>query len=261
MRSTFTGQLGFGLVQFPVALYKATDDHDVSFKQHHGPSCLGGINYKRVCADCGEAVEYRDIVKGVEVGGSLVTVTEDDLASLDQEAGKFIEITQFVDAAEVDPTLFEATYYVGAGKVGNEKRVRPSKPYALLVAALGDRYAVARYTARNKTHRAVIRVVDGQLVLHNLRWADEIRREEVPGLGAEFSDAELEMAQNLVESMSGEPFDVNAETDTYQERLQALIEAKATGGTFETEFAAVEATTDVSDLLAKLEASVKAKAS
>jgi DNA end-binding protein Ku len=259
-RSTWTGQLGFGLVQFPVALYKATDNHDVSFHQHHGPTCMGSVGMKRVCKECGEAVEYSDITKGIEVGGTLVTVTEDELRSLEDERGKQIEIEQFVDAAEIDPILFEDSYYVGGGKIGTEKRVRPSKAYALLVSAMAStgQVAVAQFTMRNKTHRAVVRAVDGTLVLHTLRWADEVRDAEVPGLGAEFSDAELEMAQTLIASMTGK-FDVEAATDTYTERLNELIEAKAEGSELVVSKADDSANEgDVSDLLAKLAASVKA---
>jgi DNA end-binding protein Ku len=260
MRSTWTGQLGFGLVQFPVALYKATDNHDVSFHQHHGPTCMGGVAQKRVCKECGEDVVYGDIVKGIEVGGTLVTVTEDDFAQLEGERGKQIEITQFVDQSQIDPIMFEDSYYLGGGKVGGEKVVRPSKAYALLVNAMASSglVAIAEFTMRNKTHMAAIRAVEGVLVLHTLRWADEVREATVPGLGADFSAAELDMAERLVASMTGK-FDPDAHVDTYTNRLNELIEAKAEGGVLEVEQAADLDSGDVSDLLAKLEASVATK--
>jgi DNA end-binding protein Ku len=258
MRSTWSGQLGFGLVQFPVALYKATDNHDVSFHQHHGPTCLGGIALKRVCKECGEDVVYGDIVKGIEVGGTLVTVTEDDFAQLEGERGKQIEILKFVDQSEIDPIMFEDSYYLGGGKIGGEKVVRPSKAYALLVNAMAASglVAIAEFTMRAKTHLAAIRAVEGVLVLHTLRWSDEVREATVPGLGAEYSAAELDMAEKLVASMTGK-FDPEAHVDIYTQRLNELIEAKAEGAELEISETTDLDTGDVSDLLAKLEASVK----
>jgi DNA end-binding protein Ku len=222
---------------------------------------MGGISLKRVCKECGEDVAYGDIVKGIEVGGSLVTITEDDLAQLEGERGKQIEILQFVDQSEIDPIMFEDSYYLGGGKVGSEKTVRPSKAYALLANAMASSglVAIAEFTMRAKTHIAAIRVVEGVLVLHTLRWADEVREATVPGLGAEYSAAELDMAEKLVASMVGK-FDKDAHVDTYTNRLTSLIEAKAEGVELDITEADDVAPSDVSDLLAKLEASVKGKA-
>ena len=102
---------------------------------------------------------------------------------------------------------------------------------------------------RAKTHMAAIRAVDGVLVLHTLRWHDEVREATVPGLGAEFSEAELDMASQLVASMTGK-FDPTAHVDTYTERLNELIEAKAEGVDLDITEADAGDPSDVSDLLA-----------
>jgi DNA end-binding protein Ku len=250
-KSMWSGQLGFGLVQIPVKLFKATENHDIGFHQYHGPKCLGRVGMPRICKDCGEAVDYNDIYKGLELDDQAVIVTPDDLELLADEAGKNIEILEFVEAAEIDPMMFENSYYVGAPD--------GAKALALLTATMEAKgwVAIARMMLRNKTNLAALRVVDGGLVLQTLLWPDEVRTPEgIQGRDGEFSEAEYEMATMLVEKMVGK-FDPDKYTDQYQERLQELIAAKHSGAVFETE-PAVAQLDDVSDLLAKLEASVAA---
>jgi DNA end-binding protein Ku len=247
MRSMWSGYLGFGLVQMPVKLFKATESHDIGFRQHHGPDCLGQVGQVRVCKDCGAAVDYGDIVKGIEHEGQTVILTPDDVDALKEEQGKQIEILQFVDAYEIDPMMYEQVYYLGA----------PDGPkvYALLVESMTQSglVALARFTMRSKTQLAVIRVVEGVMVLHTLLWADELRDPEVPGLGKNYTAAELKAARAVVDSMVA-PFDPTAHRDDYRDRLAELIEARA--GDIEFVVHEPEAVEEVSDLLAALEASV-----
>lgn len=253
MKAMWTGQLGFGLVNMPVKLYKATDSHDIELHQYVVTNeGIHRVGRKNIDLETGATIDYADIVSGAEVDDQIVVVTKDERASLDQEAGKFIEIEQFVEASEIDPLRYDAGYYLGANKGGE-------KPYALLVHSMVNSglVAVAQFTLRGRTQRAVIRVADGRLVLHTLLWADEIRPATELTVTASFSEAEQAAAELLVESMVGK-FDPDAHSDTYQERLAELIAAKAAGVEFEIPKTMV-ATDDVSDLLAKLEASIVKK--
>lgn len=250
MRSSWSGFLGFGMVQAPVKLYKAVDDHDIGFHQHHAGECLGRIGLVRTCKDCGEKVEYADIVKGIERDGTLVIVDGDDLAQLVEEQGKQIEILQFVPVTDVDPILYETSYYVGAPDGG--------KVYALLAECMSAQnlVAIGKFT-RSKTQMCALRITQGVMVLHTLLWPDELRAPEVPGLGKSYTAAELKGAKSLVSAMIG-TFDPEEYHDEYTERLDELIDARAGDMEFVPR-AAVAAREDVSDLLAQLEASVAAK--
>jgi DNA end-binding protein Ku len=250
MRSMWSGHLGFGLVQVPVKLFKASESHDIGFHQHHGPECHGRIQMLRSCKDCGAVVDYGDLMKGIEVEGTTVILTGDELADLADEQGKQIEITKFVDATEIDPIMYENSYYIGAP---NGERA-----YALLREAMSESglLAIARVMLRSKTQRCAIRVVDDHLVLHTLLWPDELREADVPGLDGKVKPAELKAARMLVESMVG-AFDQDEDRDEYTERLRELIDAKASDQEFITHAAPEEADLgEVEDLLAQLEASV-----
>lgn len=251
MKSVWSGQLAFGLVMIPVKLFKATESHDIGFHQHHGPTCLGRIKQIRTCADCGAVVAYGEIVRGTDSeDGETVIITDDDFVLLTEEAGKQIEILQFVEASEIEPMMFENSYYMGT--------VEGSKPYALLLQSMKGEslVAIGRFALRNKTQLCAIRVVEGVLVLHTLQWPDELRKpDEVPGLGGDFSAAEIKAAHAVVQSMVGK-FDPDAYTDVYQERLRELVAAKAIGEKYEP-LTVTQLDANVNSLIEKLEASVK----
>jgi DNA end-binding protein Ku len=251
VRSMWSGHLGFGLVQVPVKLFKATESHDIGFHQHHGPDCHGRIQMLRSCKDCGAVVDYGDLMKGIEVEDTTVILTGDELADLADEQGKQIEILQFVDATEIDPVMFEASYYVGAP---NGERA-----YALLREAMSESglLAIARVMLRSKTQLCALKVLDNVIVLHTLLWPDELREADVPGLDGEVKPKELKAARLVVESMVG-VFDPDEYRDEYTERLRELIAAKADEVEFVTHAAPEEADLgEVEDLLAQLEASVQ----
>lgn len=254
MRSMWSGSVSFGLVSVPIKMYKASDNHDVSFHQHHGTD-MGRIKYAKVCADCGEVVDQVDIVKAAEFGGQPVVVTQDELAGLAEEQSKLIEVLQFVDESEIDPVSFESSYYLApAGAVNG---------YHLLTRVMTDtgRVAIVRMTMRTKTYLALLRVSHGNvLTMHTMTWPDEDREPVFAELAKEhvLKPQEVAMATMLVESMSGE-FDPKAYTDSYRDRLNELIAAKAGQGEFHAAAVDLDVEKEVSDLLAALEASVKAK--
>ncbi|OBB69998.1 Ku protein [Mycobacterium sp. 852014-50255_SCH5639931] len=262
MRSIWKGSIAFGLVNVPVKVYSATQDHDIKFHQVHAKD-NGRIRYQRVCEVDGEVVEYRDIARAFESDdGQMVIITDDDISTLPEERSREIEVLEFVPAEEVDPMLFDRSYFL-------EPDSKSSKSYVLLAKTLAetDRMAIVHFTLRNKTRLAALRVKDfgkrDVMMVHTLLWPDEIRDPDFPVLDkeVEIKPAELKMAGQVVEAMA-EDFNPDRYHDTYQEQLQELIDAKLEGGeafTTEEQPKELDETEDVSDLLAKLEASVKAR--
>ena len=260
MRSIWKGSIAFGLVNVPVKVYSATEDHDLKFHQVHAKD-NGRIRYKRVCEVCGEVVEYRDIAKAYESDdGQTVVITDDDIATLPEERSHEIEVVQFVPASEIDPLMYDRSYFL-------EPDGKSSKSYVLLAKTLADtdRVAIVHFALRNKTRLAALRVKDFSkrdvMIVHTLLWPDEIRDPDFPVLDkeVEIKPAELKMASQVVESMADD-FHPEQFHDTYQEQLLELVQAKLEGGeafTTEEQPAELDETEDVSDLLAKLEASVK----
>ncbi len=262
MRPIWKGSIAFGLVNVPVKVYSATEDHDIRFHQVHAED-NGRIRYQRVCEVCGEVVDYGDLARSYESeDGRMVVITDDDIATLPEERNHEIEVLEFVPAEEVDPMMFDRSYFLEPGS-------KSPKSYVLLAKALADaeRMAIVHFTLRNKTRLAALRVKDfgkhDVMVIHTLLWPDEIRDPAFPVLDqeVEIKPAELTMAGQVVESMT-EEFNPARYHDTYQEQLQELIDAKLEGGeafTREERPRDLDEAEDVSDLLAKLEASVKAR--
>lgn len=264
MRSIWKGAVAFGLVNVPVKVYTATEDHDLKFHQVHAKD-NGRIQYKRVCSECGEVVEYRDIAKAYESDdGRMVVITDDDIASLPEERSREIEVLEFVPASDIDPLMYDRSYYL-------EPDGKSPKSYVLLAKTLAEtnRVAIVHFALRNKTRLGALRVkefegADGSrnvMVVHTLLWPDEIRNPDFPSLDTppEVRSAELTMAGQVVESMAAD-FHPEEFTDTYQDQLRELVEAKLEGGgAFITgeKNPRRDDTEDVSDLLAKLEASVR----
>ena len=260
MRSIWKGSVAFGLVNVPVKVYSATEDHDLKFHQVHAKD-NGRIQYRRVCSECDQVVEYRDIAKAYEAeDGQTVVITDEDIATLPEERSHEINVLEFVPASDIDPLMYDKSYFL-------EPDGKSAKSYVLLAKALSetDRVAIVHFALRNKTRLAALRVKDfskrNVMVVHTLLWPDEIRDPDFPSLDTdvEVRAPELKMAGQVVESMTDD-FHPEQYTDTYQEQLQEMVEAKLAGGQA---FATTEApaklddTEDVSDLLAKLEASVR----
>jgi DNA end-binding protein Ku len=226
MRSIWKGAVSFGLVSIAVKLYSATEDHDVKFHQVHRTDG-GRVKYRRVCSIDGEEIEYRDIAKGFELpNGELVVLTDADMDELPLGSTHEIEVLQFVEQSEIDPIHFEKTYYL-------EPEGTATRPYVLLRTALENagQVAITKIAIRQRESLAALRVRDGVLVLHTMRWPDEIRAPEFGFLDEDVAakPAELKMAESLIATMSGS-FDPSAFTDDYKEAMAALLEAKQAGG-------------------------------
>lgn len=225
MRSIWRGSISFGLVNVPIRVYSATQNHDVSLHQVHGEDG-GRIRYQRKCEVCGKVVPYEDIAKAYDDGENTVILTDEDFAQLPAESAKEIEVVEFVPADQIDPIRLDKAYYLEPDKSS-------LKPYTLLRRALEDtdRAAVVRFALRQKTRLAVLRIRDKTLLLQTMLWDDEIRSAEFDVLDEvpRISKKEREMAAQLVDSLAGN-FDPTEFTDDYQEQLRTLVEAKLEQG-------------------------------
>ena len=257
MRSIWKGEVSFGLVNVPVKVYAATEDHDLRARQVDKSDGVR-IRYKRVRDDNGEEVEYGDIAKAYESeDGEMVILTKEDLASLPVEQNHEIEVTEFVPADQVDPVAFDNAYFL-------EPASRSNRAYILMREALEstDRLAICTFTLRNRTRLCALRVYKDVLMLQTLLWPDEIRPAILDGLDkeAKVRPQEVKMAASLIETMAAD-FEPEKYEDDYQNQLKELIEAKAAGGEAftveERESSDDDGDDEVADLLAALRASVK----
>ena len=256
MRAIWKGAVSFGLVSVPVKLYSATESHDVSFRQVHA-SDGGRIKYQRVCAIDGEEVAYADIAKGYETeDGEMVILTDDDLAVLPSTSSREIALEKFVPTEQIDPMLFEKSYYLEPEKTG-------AKPYALLRQALldADRMAVVTVALRQRTSVAVLRVRSTEagdvIVMQTMMWPDEIRTPDFSIEAGEVKDSEVKMATMLVDTLAGD-FDATEFEDDYAGAVEALVKAKIEGGEIKRTPTSTKSSGEVVDLLAALQRSVKA---
>jgi DNA end-binding protein Ku len=252
MRAIWKGAVSFGLVSVPVKLYAATESHDVSFRQVHAKDG-GRIRYQRICSLDGEEVPYADIAKGYETeDGEMVILTEDDLAELPSASSREIAVEKFVPSDQIDPMLFEKSYYLEPEKTG-------TKPYALLRQALeeSDRMAVVTVALRQRTTPAVLRVRDDVIVMQTMMWPDEIRTPDFSVEAGEVKDAEVQMARMLVETLAGD-YDPAEFEDDYAGAVEAVVKAKIEGGEVTRTETSTKSAGEVVDLLAALQQSVEA---
>ncbi|GAA2008224.1 Ku protein [Nakamurella flavida] len=255
MRSIWKGSLAFGLVNVPIKVYTATEDNDIRFHQVHAADG-GRIRYQRVCEVCGEKVEFAEIDKAYQAeDGRTVILTDEDFQQLPVSQSREIEVSSFVPADQIDPVLFDKSYYL-------EPASKSTKAYVLLQRTLEstDRIAIVHFALRQKTRLAALRVRDDVLVVQTLLWPDEVRAAHFASLDedVDIKPAELKMAATLVDSFADD-FRPEDYTDTYRAELEQLIDAKLEGGEAfpaqETESSDEDA--EVVDLLAALRRSVQ----
>jgi DNA end-binding protein Ku len=253
MRAIWKGAVSFGLVSVPVKLYAATESKDISFRQVHAKDG-GRIKYQRVCSIDGELVDYADIAKGYETeDGEMVILDDEDMASLPASSSREISVEKFVPSDQIDPMLFEKSYYLEPEKSG-------TKPYALLREALleADRMALVTVSLRNRMSLAVLRVRDDVIVLQTMMWPDEVRKPDfVTGDTGQAKPAEVKLAQSLIETLAGD-FEPDEFEDDYREAVEGLVRTKIEGGEVKAPPTAAKSSGEVVDLLAALQRSVDA---
>jgi DNA end-binding protein Ku len=225
MRSIWKGAITFGLVNVPVKLYSATEDHDISLHQVHDKDG-GRIRYQRKCEICGKVVNYENIEKAYDDGERTVVLTAEDFEALPVERSREIDVVEFVPSDQIDPIMFDRSYFL-------EPDSKSNKAYALLRRTLEqtDRTAIVNFSLRQKTRLGALRVRGDVLMLQSLLWDDEVREARFPSLDepVKLSPKELEMSAALVESFASD-FEPSEFTDEYQVELKQLIQAKLEKG-------------------------------
>ncbi|GAA5053386.1 non-homologous end joining protein Ku [Nocardia callitridis] len=258
MRSIWKGSIAFGLVNVPVKVYTATEDHDIRFHQVHAKDG-GRIKYDRICSIDGESVQYADIDKAYESpDGQKIVLTDSDFAKLPSAEKHEIPVLQFVPSDQIDPILFDKSYYL-------EPDSTTPKAYVLLATTLEqiDRTALVHFTLRQKTRLAALRVRDGVLVLQTLLWPDEVRSASFESLEGvtEPRPQEIKMAETLVDTMSDD-FDPSQYTDEYQIELRRILDEAIASGTGKVaeqpESPRADTDAEVVDLVAALQRSLEA---
>jgi DNA end-binding protein Ku len=254
-RAIWSGSISFGLLNVPVKLYSAVSKQTIRFRElREGDGSR--VKHKRVAEEDGKEVPYEKIVKGYEISpDQYVVMTREELDELVPEKTRAIEIKDFVDLDEIDPIYFEQPYYLGPDK-GAEKA------YALLTQAMRDegKVAIARFVLRNKEHLAAIRPMGDVLTLTTMRFADEVvpadaLEEVTPKDGKKLDKREVEMAKQLIDSLTGD-FRADKYKDEYREELLSLIERKAEGKSIVTQASEEPKPTKAPDLMAALEESL-----
>ncbi|GAB2923309.1 hypothetical protein GCM10027047_20560 [Rhodococcus aerolatus] len=247
------GAISFGLVSISVRLYTATEEHDFRLHQVHKAD-QGRVRYRKVCSVDGEELAADDIAKAYELDdGRLVVLEAAELAELPVSTDHSIQVLEFVELRQVDPMYFQKTYYV-------EPDPAAERPYVLLRQVLrdADRMALVKITMRQRESLAVLRARDDVIVLHTMMWPDEIRTPDFPFLDKEIGTRknELDMAQSLVDTMSGE-FAPQGYTDDYRDAMGAMIEAKAEGTALPAAPEAPKGSGEVVDLMTALRRSIE----
>jgi DNA end-binding protein Ku len=250
-RAIWSGAISFGLVNVPVRMFSAIDEHDLHFHYLHVKDD-SRIGYEKICKKEEKPVPDDEIVKAFEFEkGEYVYMTDEDFDAAEAEGFKTIDIRDFVPYDEIDPIYFEKTYFLGPAD-GAEK------VYSLLLRAMEDAglAAIAKYVMRDKQHLGCLRVREGVITLEKMYFADEIRPiDEIKPKSAKVEKQELEMAAQLIESFSG-AFEPGKYKDSYRDALCEIINAKRKGKDVHLE--APEEPEKTPDLMAALRASLQA---
>src|SRR4051794_13683977 len=222
-RAIWSGAISFGLVNIPVKLYSAVSRKTVRFNQIDAESGQR-IRQQRVNPETGEEVPYEQIVKGYELSpDQYVTISNEELDALEPQKTRTIDIEQFVDLEQIDPIYYDHPYYLAPDKGA-------AKAYKLLLDAMqeADKVAIARVVIRSKENLVALRAHEGAITLETMLFPDEVvdpdSIEEIAADGnAKTTKRELDMAKQLIESLSGD-FKASEYKDEYREAVLDMIE-------------------------------------
>ncbi|MET9445459.1 Ku protein [Streptomyces sp. NPDC006610] len=258
-RTIWSGAISFGLVTVPINVQSATENHSIQFHQYHLED-MGRVRYRKVCELEDREVAQSEIGKGYELSKTqVIPISDDDLRNLPLPTAKAIEIEAFVPLDSVDPIRIGEGYYLQPdGQVA-------AKPYKLLVQALGrsSKVAVAKYAWSGRERLGLLRVRDDVIVLHPMRWPDEIRDPtELLPPPVDVTEEEVEGALALMDTMTVDELVGDEFQDRYTEAVAQIIEAKRQHIAPPQMPEPAEEPGQLVDLMAALNASVaKAKAS
>ena len=263
-KAIWKGSISFGLVNIQIQVFSATQKEEyTSFNQ----LCNNGhkIKYKKWCPAEEREVQWSEIKKGYEITKDTYVVLEkEDLEGIKLKTNNTVEIKEFIKSGEFDPIFIEKNYYVGPDIGKKKKNETSTKAYSLLVKILNetDKIAVGKVVLREKEHVVALRAYQRGLVMHQLKYLDEIRpMNEIGDLGnlqQQVDSKELSLGKTLVENLTTKRFDLGQYSDSYAKELETLIEAKSKGQTIkeQEEEPEEEKTTDI---LEALKASLKTK--
>lgn len=227
LRPLRNATISFGLVNIPVRFYTATKSEDIHFNLLH-QSCGTRVSRKWWCTQHDAAIEQGDMIKGYPIAkNQYITFTDDEIAALESDDNRALDITEFVDLDSIDPVFFEKAYFLGPAPGGG-------KTYKLLAAAMRkqNKVALARWVSGSREHLVVLRPFEEGLVLHTMYYADEVRdfaaveKEDAP-----VRDKEIQLAEMLINELTEEAFDPLRYRDGYRERLMDRIAEKSKGKT------------------------------
>jgi len=251
-RSIWNGTIAFGAVAVPIKLYSAMEDRTVHFHEVHQADGEQ-IEHRPFCSKEDKEVDRKEIVKGYEVrSGRYVVVDKEEIDAASGTRSRIIDVDRFVAAADIDPVFYDKAYYVGAREEGSDA-------YRLLHDALErtERAAIGRFTYHNREYLAAIRAYEDVLVLHTMRFADELVDAgdlDMPELSRKAKPEEVKMAGKLIESLHA-PFKPDKLHDEYREAVLEAVRRRADGEPIaEPEEPAAEPD---GDLMAALQASLK----
>jgi len=225
-RSIASLSISFGLVSIPVKLYTATESSQrISFNMLH-KGCGSRLKQQMICALEGVPVAREDIVKGYEFAkDQYVEFTPDELKALEEAGTHAADISEFVPISAVDPVYFDKAYYLAPDKGG-------AKPYALFAKALrtSKRCAIGRWATRGKQYIVMIRPIADGLVMQQLLYANEVRSiNDIDIATTDVKDAELKLAQQLIDQQSSSTWDPREYKDEVSERIEAAVQKKVEG--------------------------------
>jgi DNA end-binding protein Ku len=265
-RAIWKGSISFGLVNIPIQVFSASQKEDyTSFNQ----LCEKGhkIRYKKWCPVEEREVQWSEIKKGFAVTkNNYVVLEKEEIEKIKLKTTNSIEIKEFIEAEDFDPIFVEKNYYIGPDP-GKKKVESAAKAYSLFVKILHEtgKIAIGKVVLRDKEHLVALRAYQRGLVMHQLKYLDEIRpMDEIDGIDApqKVDAKELSLGKALVDNLTEEKFDPGKYSDTYATELEKLIEAKSKGQqiTIKEEEKEPEETPDIVEAL-KASLQVKSKSS
>ena len=267
-RTIWKGSISFGLVNIPIQVFVATQkDEFSSFNQLDGKGHK--IKYKKWCPIEEREVPWAEIKKGYEITkNNYVVLEKEDLENIKLKTTHTIEISEFIDSEDLDPLFIEKNYYIGpdAGITKKKKNTSPSnsKAYSLFIKILNEtnKVAIGKVVLRDKEHLVALRSYQRGLIMHQLKYLDEIKpMDEVEGISSsqqpKVEDKELSLGKTLVDNLTSEQFDIGKYSDTYSKELEKLIEAKSKGQ--KVTIREEEKAEDTANLLEALKASINVK--
>jgi DNA end-binding protein Ku len=253
LRPLRNATISFGLVSIPVRFYTATKSEDIHFNLLH-ESCGSRVNRKWWCPHHEEIVSSDELVRAYAISkNKYVTFTDEEIETLETDDNRALEITEFVDLHEIDPVMFEKSYFLGPSPGGG-------KTYRLLAQAMKkqDKVAVARWVANGREHLVMMRPYEKGLVLHTMYYADEVRDFDAIDLeDGPVKEKEVQLAEMLINELTEKKFNPLQFKDEYRERLLARIKAKSQGKTIEPEEKEEEKGGEVIDIMEALRRSLE----